>query len=399
MHNQIKLCVPFINADNYIKSIIEMAGNTASDRCIYELYGSLPEDPIGNLRPPESVRPMTMEQLAGSIEKLHAHGIRFNYIINSELIPIPMTAEYRDKVMSFLQQLSEAGVDEITVTIPYLIMLIHKYFPNLKVNVSICNEISTVSEAMEFEEVGAEVLVLDRDVNRDFHLLRDIRRHTKGEIKVLCNSACVFHCINVHYHGIYSSALSNSLIAPAGKGENVFRTPCCSFYCRRRFFRDLTELMKLHWIRPEDLPVYAREGIELFKIDGRDKEPDYLLSVVKAYLDGSYEHNLFHLLQPEFCEDLTDIDTEAEASNVPLGEEELAVLTDAFTHESRSWQVGIDNRALNGFIRSFADEKIACRGNCKACGYCKAYAEKILVNPQWRQEMLQMLDHNIQMQL
>lgn len=396
---KIKLCVPFINDSHYIDSISEMADHCAPDRCIYELYGSLPKDPIGNLRPPESVRPMTMEQLADNVKKLHAHGIRFNYIINSELIPIPLTAEYRNEVMDFLQQLTAAGVDEITVTIPYLMMLIRKHFPNLKVNASICNEISTVSEAVEFEELGAEVLVLDRDVNRDFPLLRDIRRHTKGEIKVLCNSACVLHCINVHFHGTYSSAMSNSHIAPAAQRETAFPVPYCSFYCRHRFFRDLTELIKLHWIRPEDMPVYANEGISLFKIDGRDKEPAYLLSVVGAYLEGSYPHNLFHLLQPEFCEQLSDIDANAEVSDQPLNEQELTALTDAFIHESRAWQVGIDNQALDGFLQCFADEKVVCHGDCGACGYCSAYAEKILINPQWRQEMLQMLDYNIQTQL
>ena len=50
----------------------------------------------------------------------------------------------------------------------------------------------------------------------------------------------------------------------------------------------VAQLEDMHWIRPEDLPLYAREGVSLYKLDGRDKDASYLLEVIRAYLRGSY---------------------------------------------------------------------------------------------------------------
>ena len=393
----IRLSVPFVNDTYFINALTELADSAKGSRTtIFEVYGALPNDPVGNLRPPATVRPMDKAQLAERIAEFHRHGIKFNYVMNSELLPIPLTEEYIDTLIGFIQELCDAGIDEITVTIPYVIGLIKRHFPKLKVNASICNEIASVREAVEFEELGADVIVLDRDANRDFPLLRDIRRSIKGGIKVLCNSACVFNCINVHYHGTYSSALSNSMLGISEEGKTSFKAPYCAFYCRRRFFDDPAELIKMHWIRPEDMPLYADEGINLFKIDGRDKTPDYLLAVVKAYLNGSFSGNFFHLLQPEFCEDIFEI------QNAPDGlysdgedTDTLDKQTDAFLAESEKWLVGIRNSDLDGFAEAFASEKIVCRGNCGKCGYCEKIAKKIEISPEWQQRMIRTMDHNL----
>ena len=397
--SDIRLCVPFLNDAGYIDSLLALSAEAPPGRVIHEVYGSMPSDPVGNLRPPESIRPMSFSQLKSMIEKLHKHGIKFNYVLNSELMPVPLSESYRESVLTFLRQLSDAGVDEVTVTIPYLITLIRRHFPDMRVNASICNEIASVKEAAEFESLGADVIVLDRDANRDFPLLRAIRRQIRGGMKVLCNSACVYHCVNVHYHGTYSSALSSSALSLSDGEDKTFPTPYCNFYCRRLFFSDLTELIRMHWIRPEDMELYAREGISLFKIDGRDKNPAYLMTVIRAYLTGTWEGSFFHLLQPEFCERTADIsDTPVSAgSPEPLWDgKSLAEKTAAFLSESENWQVGIDNRNLDGFAAAFADEKVVCNGSCSECGYCDLFAKDIVADRQWQQEIVRLMDANLE---
>ena len=387
----IRLSVPFVNDTDYTDALIKLsAAESTQEHKIYEVYGSFPSDPVGNLRPPESIRPMTWEQLRSHIGILHRNGIRFNYILNSELLQIPVSKQYREEVLQFLQQLTEVGVDEVTVTVPYLISLIRYHFPTLTVNASICNEISSLKEAAEFEALGTSVIVMDRDANRDFSLLREIRKNISAGMKLLVNSACVYHCINVHYHGIYSSALSNTKALGIKTGEGSFPVPYCNYYCRHRFFSDPSELIRMHWIRPEDLHLYAKEGINLFKIDGRDKEPAYLLKVIRAYLSGHYEGNFFHLLQPEFCEDVAAI----QKREVNL-EETPERQTAAFLREEEDWLVGIRNSELDGFLQAFAEEKIVCRGNCPNCGYCNTYARRIVINPVWQQKMVRLMEYNL----
>ena len=351
---------------------------------------------MGNLRPPESIRAVTPEQLGTHIKKLSDHGIRFNYVLNSELLPMPITEEYRDEVLEFLQTLHDIGVRTATVTIPWLITLIRLHFPDIQVRVSIVNEVSTVRESLEYEELGATGIVLDRDVNRDIALLKDIRNQFKGEIELLCNSACVFHCINVHYHGIYSSVVTNSLIKKkyGTKGASM-STPYCNFYCRRRFFENPNELIKIHWIRPEDLKQYADMGINLFKIDGRDKEPRYIKTVIKAYLEGHYEGNLFHLLQPEFCEDVKQIgNVDCDPDNAT--EKQLEEWTGEFLNESAAWHVGIDNRDLDSFSTAFFSGKINCHGNCANCRYCEKFAKKVVIDPTWQRKIVKVMKYNLE---
>ena len=210
----------------------------------------------------------------------------------------------------------------------------------------------------------------------------------------MCNSACVYHCINVHYHGTYTSALDRLPGMSSGTGRSDFRLPYCTFYCRHRFFSDPSELIRMHWIRPEDLPLYAREGITFFKLDGRDKEPSYLLHMIRAYLEGSYEGNFFHLMQPEFCMNLSDIKNES-ACFAEMDDRELDAWTDTYLREAGEWQLGISNRNLDGFAQAFADQRIVCRGNCRECGYCSHYAKKIRINPLWQQKMIQGMGRNL----
>ena len=394
---QVKVCAPYINDDAYIDYLIELENTVSTaERRIYEVYGCLPLGPVGNLRPPESIRAVTPEQLGTHIKKLSDHGIRFNYVLNSELLPMPITEEYRDEVLEFLQTLHDIGVRTATVTIPWLITLIRLHFPDIQVRVSIVNEVSTVRESLEYEELGATGIVLDRDVNRDIALLKDIRNQFKGEIELLCNSACVFHCINVHYHGIYSSVVTNSLIKKkyGTKGASM-STPYCNFYCRRRFFENPNELIKIHWIRPEDLKQYADMGINLFKIDGRDKEPRYIKTVIKAYLEGHYEGNLFHLLQPEFCEDVKQIgNVDCDPDNAT--EKQLEEWTGEFLNESAAWHVGIDNRDLDSFSTAFFSGKINCHGNCANCRYCEKFAKKVVIDPTWQRKIVKVMKYNLE---
>ena len=69
--SQVKVCAPYINDDAYIDYLIELENTVATaERRIYEVYGCLPLGPVGNLRPPESIRAVTPEQLGACLRAL-----------------------------------------------------------------------------------------------------------------------------------------------------------------------------------------------------------------------------------------------------------------------------------------------------------------------------------------
>lgn len=244
-------------------------------------------------------------------------------------------------------------------------------------NASICNEISSVRQAQEFDSIGSDVLVLDRDINRDFQLLKKIRECTKKELKVLCNSLCVYQCINVQYHAAFSSFLSNEHLLSENQGE-YDKQPFCSLYCRMKRFSDPVEYIKSQWIRPEDMRYYARIGIREFKIDGRDKKAEYVINTVTAYLLQKFEGNLFSLMQSKYPDSLDkckntvcqDVDSE--------------------------WLIGMDNTLLDGYLMPFVKEEIICKGDCEKCGYCERWIGEMVINQRWREMMCRKLQKNIE---
>ncbi len=356
----IGLCVPVIYCGEYFEKLVELNKKYMNNNCyIYEVYGSLQEDIVGNLRPPFAIKPIDEYNLKKILTFLKSHGISFNYVMNSTVAPLPGQNIFLEEFIAFVTKLEQLGIERVTITSPFLLSVLKKHFPKMKVEISVCNEISNLCQVKEFESIGADVLILDRDINRNFALLESIINNTKKNLKLLCNSSCVFQCINVQYHANYSSFLSNMYSLT----KNTNDAPFCSSYCKLKKFSNLKEHIKSPWIRPEDIHTYNELGISLFKLDGRDSESNYMLEVIEAYLNQRFEGNFLHLLKRHYPSNMEDIISEFDES---------------------LWQIGIDNRNLDGFIDDLVDKKKICDANCDLRKHCDNYIQHIIVNEKWQ---------------
>lgn len=356
------LSIPMTYEDSYIDSIIELNNTRTGDVSIKEVYGARREDIIGNLRPSFTLKYVSDEKLGEYIARLHQNGIEFNYVINSTVSDgREYTEEGRKSIVNFVKNLLELGVDSFTITSSYYMILLKNYFPNIKINASICNEIDNVQKARQFELAGANVLVLNRDVNRNFKMLKAIKDNTSAELKVLCTTPCVFRCQDVHYHANLSSTLSNELqrYMPIDEKNSISHT---SVNCLMKKLVHLEENIKSPWIRPEDMKYYEEIGISLFKIDGRDRSAEYNIEIVKAYLNQAFDGNLLYLMKTGYPKDLTSI----RENNC----------TDYL-------RLGIDNRDLDRFLEPFVKGTITCDNGCEKCQYCKRISEKIIYDKEW----------------
>lgn len=356
------LSIPMTFEDSYIDSIIELNNTRTGDVSIKEVYGARREDIIGNLRPSFTLKYVSDEKLGEYIARLHQNGIEFNYVINSTVSDgREYTEEGRKSIVNFVKNLLELGVDSFTITSSYYMILLKNHFPNIKINASICNEIDNVQKARQFELAGANVLVLNRDVNRNFKMLKAIKDNTSAELKVLCTTPCVFRCQDVHYHANLSSTLSNELqrYMPIDEKNSISHT---SVNCLMKKLVHLEENIKSPWIRPEDMKYYEEIGISLFKIDGRDRSAEYNIEIVKAYLNQAFDGNLLYLMKTGYPKDLTSI----RENNC----------TDYL-------RLGIDNRDLDRFLEPFVKGTITCDNGCEKCQYCKRISEKIIYDKEW----------------
>lgn len=193
-----------------------------------------------------------------------------------------------------------------------------------------------------FEMIGStcfqlpDKITLDRSLNRTYKMLdtlvQYIRKHYPAiRIELLANEGCLFHCPFKWAH--------DSLIAVTYMG-----IPCDTHKmsietgCLDRVMQAPEEIFMSPVIRPEDVSLYAGVA-DIFKISGRTLGMDFLLPVIKAYIDQRYKGNLLCLLD---------------------------------TMHALSHCLYVDNNALP---RDLHPRVRDCSRDCTSCGLCRELAK------------------------
>jgi len=326
-------------------------------RADVQIYGALPVSLMGSGGSGPDIPLMTTGQAEDYIASAQSSGLTFNYLLNA---PCLNNLEWREEshreLITYLEWLESIGVDSVTVAIPFLLEIIKKRFPRLKVEVSTIAHVNSVARAQHFESLGADTIMLDYNINRDFDLLESIRSSVDCELGVLTNTLCLYQCPYEYYH--------NNTLGHASQSGNMLNghyVDYCSFRCSLSRYDDPAQFIKARWIRPEDLDIYQQMGMDFFKIGGRSMPTDWIVNVAKAYAEMKYEGNLYDLLNP-----LAPKTANAASS---MSSEQAAVL-------SSLPDVHIDNQALDGFADFFRNQN--CLAGCGQCNYCQEIADKVV---------------------
>ena len=322
-----------------------------------ELYGVLPASMIGSGGSgPDGVR-MTEKQAAEYIEQAHSAGLTFDYVLNA---PSMGNMEWEEnthrELLRHLEWIESAEADSVTVTIPYLIELIKRQFPHLRVRVSTIAHVNSVARAKWLESLGAESITLDINANRDFVLLTAIREAVNCQLTVLVNNLCLYQCPYEYYHHDGLGHASQSCSAPGGCYVDY-----CVLRCTLDRLCDMSQTVKSRWVRPEDIHVYEEIGIDVFKTSGRSMSTDRILNSAAAYSSRRYQGNLYDVLNV--------LTPKAGATgSASLGVPGSAIGLPPKLH--------IDNQALEGFLDFF--KKQDCLSECNHCSYCRQIAENVV---------------------
>ncbi|MFQ5847005.1 MAG: peptidase U32, partial [Candidatus Methylomirabilales bacterium] len=115
---------------------------------VHELFGKLPVDPLGGGRASYMLSPLTKRGLAAHVREAHRHGIRFNYLLNAACLDNrEWTRRGQRQIRTLLDWLVEMGVDAVTVSLPYLLDLIKRSYPQLRVTVGVFAGVDHVEKA------------------------------------------------------------------------------------------------------------------------------------------------------------------------------------------------------------------------------------------------------------
>lgn len=327
---------------------------------IYEIYGSFQTSVVGCARPAPTIPKINETAAKKHIELAHSNGLEFNYLLNSTCLGNrEFEKEGHARLIGFLEKLVDMGVDAVTIATPYLIELVRKQFPELKIRSSTLSSIDSGRKANLYEGLGADVIELNPDINRNFERIKEIKKTVDCKLEVLVTRSCIYECPYLWYHFNLASHASQQTEQKYGS----FYVDYCMAKCLLIRLTNFQEFIKSPWVRPEDLAVYEDIGINYIKISGRRMTTDWLLNCAKAYLSRKYDGNLLDLVykHANFAKRFV---------KHPLSNscEELDPL-----------EITIDNRSLDGFLDFFTEsDYFPCEQGCKSCGYCQQVAKKVV---------------------
>jgi len=322
---------------------------------IGKVYGSLPYSIIGHGRFSSLVMnygDFGFERVNNFSDKAHELGLEVNYLANSLCLgDLGFEKLGFEKVTRYFSEVYESGADIVTVSSPYLLRIIKKEFPGLKVEVSVHAHVDSVQKFRRWEQFGADIINLPGSSNRNFELLDTISDSNGVNIELLVNESCLYDCAYALYHHTLSSHRSK---------QPTEGLDYCMLECVNDRVKNPEEIFRAPWIRPEDLQYYEKRfNIKKFKLQGRQMNIHWILRTVEAYSKREYTGNLLDLISPTY----------------PNWDSRSQLVDDGGLHRfkrSGKPDVFIDNSLLSHFFQSIV-QKGGCNtlSDCNRCQLCE----------------------------
>jgi len=362
---------------------------------VKDVYAKLTKDPVGGGRSSFTVRHAGPDMLKRAVAEAHACGIGFNYLLNAAgLYGLEQTRKGQKKIRRLLDAVAGAGVDSVTVSLPFLLSVVKKEHPRLKVKIGVFATIDSPAKARQWEQMGADELCVSAIAcNRNFALLQKIRSSVRCGLQLIANASCLPNCAwePTHMHLLTQSSRSDD-------GLDGFCFDYCFLHCSQTRLSDPVHYIRSVWIRPDDLGRYRTLGYENFKLVERSCPSDLLLRRVEAYARGSFDGNLWELVAPiaaitgkqaaPLSQRLRMVKTFMRPDFMRISSvlryKKYAETVLPVQFDRASAPVYIDNRALDGFIDDC--ENHHCRnGACNSCAVCRQWAQRaVTVNEEHR---------------
>ena len=164
------------------------------------------------------------------------------------------------------------------------------------------------STIQQIQKLGFKVptkIILDRGLNRNFERLQSVvkslRRDYDIKIELLVNEGCIQHCPYKINHDILISTANDqsvetkTLIHNVGKKGFDISTVNEKFGCIAHFQDRPEDVLKIPFIRPEDIDTYA-PYYDIIKVSVKIKSNEFVYRVFGAYLARQWDSNLLDIL-------------------------------------------------------------------------------------------------------
>ncbi|TCJ79179.1 UNVERIFIED_ORG: collagenase-like PrtC family protease [Bacillus cereus] len=318
------------------------------DLKVTNVFGKLTNDFVGGGLETDFLDAIDKSKVENHVKYAHDHGITVNYTFNNPFLSNDeFTLNGKKELRKLLDWISDIGIDSLTVSIPILVRFIKDNYPNLGVKVSSTVCVNSVAKVKQWVEMGADCIVLDpMTTNRNFPLLKEIRKATNIDLELIVNNNCLYECPMLPYHQAFLGQSSRI------SGKKVTMDYCYLGCSSKRVFEPANYLIS-DIIRPEDLHLYTEMGYDHFKIIDRATPTEVAIKRCKAYSEEKFDGNLLEIIQHYGYKDV-------------MSPEEFLN------------NIYIDNSKLTKFMNWFVMDKCNKLYCGKECRYCYSYAEKAI---------------------
>jgi collagenase-like PrtC family protease len=321
-----------------------------------------------------------------TVERAHKMGMEINYLLNATCIGnLEFTKRGYKNIRRMLDWLSEIEVDTVTVALPFIAEVVKRHYPDLKISISTQADVDSLEKAKYWEALGADSITLSHvGMNRNFEEIKRITDNCNCKTQLITNMFCKRGCPYVSAHGNFYAHASHSW-----SKMNRFNIDYYFISCVARNFCDPLSIIKSSWIRPEDLCLYERLGIDRFKLVERGLKSDALAFIIEAYRNGSHTGSLMSLIPSTskyvFMEKQNFVKTMKNLLRVSLVNvfkmrKVIGKLAEFNRTEKTDNDLDfyIDNKTLDGAIEFFM-QKRCMQTTCGGCNFCDEMVEKAVV--------------------
>lgn len=409
MKNQ-KYKIEYDLSTNFDKNLISGIREIDKDHTIKTVFGKLRKDVVGGGRSSMTLPQLSFKELRAYIDLCHQNKLQFNYLINPACLGNKeMNPRTHKKIVKYIGNLAEAQIDAITVNSPFLCELIKKQFPDLDVTIGVAASVFTNIHIKNWEELGANEITLPHGLNRNFSELENILNFTKDRqirVRVIANNVCLHECPYKISH-----STSQSHASQKGNSSSNLNIDYNLLSCNNKKIKKPEHIIASEWIRPEDVHLYEelcnKTGNHNFSIKllDRTKTTDFLLRVVKAYTEFSFDGNLIDILNWPSKKQTKVVH---KAPMYWSAFKERYKLKELYNYEDtyNLPEIHVDNKKLDGFIDKFMNNSECFEKVCgldmqtqssETCTYCKGWVKKaISYNQEEINQWIEKSDHTME---
>ncbi len=189
------------------------------------------------------------------------------------------TEASKKRITGFIE--ANLGIKGVILTNPLHARPIKQKFPKMRIIASVNCYIKNVESAEYLKKLGFDEITIDRDINRNIPLIREIRKKTGLKIRVMLNEGCLRNC---PFRKIHFNMISH------GYETDYFDQNTCMKILKK----EPEKVFSIPFVRPEDLQHY--DFADTFKLATRTTPTEKIAYVLEAYAAGKFDGDLLDLL-------------------------------------------------------------------------------------------------------